>query len=687
MSTEDSAKENVNKQHPQSFEVGKLNFTKHENKNIIEVVINGILIAKNKDDDLINISQILTLAGLSEEETEKLLGTDEEITNERTEIDDGKYKGIWIKTGNAVALSKKFGVEEPLQSLIKEHDDVIQKPSLTRSYSTMTDMDNEKELAKETSKESTGSPSKKLKTGDSDKSQKKPITESAEPPIDISNIADYEQAKKLMSQVFLSEGEAVTEACNQLASSHQIDLPIDVHNNTVLHWATSLANVGLIFQLVELGSNSKRGNNDGETALMKAVSHVNFFDNLMFGKLLDILYPSITVLDKKNRTLLHHIVLLAGSDGRSDASKYYLQCLVEWIIKNSPNRKDAITLSSFMNEIVNLKDSNGDTALNIVARIGNKAIAQQLLDVGADPKIPNKAGLTPADFRLTGLNMSNSSLAKTTGLVAKASGKHSDQLGSFLHRNGPSAVGSLVNEENGTANIETNKKISQESKKILTSMQDMMGQLDNFFETELKAKQTEINQLYKELKQSTIKLSQSRGQLEMLKNSESKLNELKQKTSNIEKSMKEEQVNFEEQYPEATSAAPDATYDPDQPFKFPEVYEIVKSKLERDGPSATVNISSEAINLENVPPMYVLKARIKAYVENEKYLSSLASGLNEKSMVLENKFRHVVSLCTGVEESKVDDLLEGLVQAVESDPDEVDIGRVSGFLTKVDEDI
>jgi hypothetical protein len=42
----------------------------------------------------------------------------------------------------------------------------------------------------------------------------------------------------------------------------------------------------------------------------------------------------------------------------------------------------------------------GDTALNIAARIGHRSIISQLLEVGADPRIANNAGLKPLDFAI-----------------------------------------------------------------------------------------------------------------------------------------------------------------------------------------------------------------------------------------------------------------------------------------------
>ena len=83
--------------------------------------------------------------------------------------------------------------------------------------------------------------------------------------------------------------------------------------------------------------------------------------------------------------------------------------------------------------------------------------------------------------------------------------------------------------------------------------------------------------------------------------------------------------------------------------------------------------------------MAVLQARVRAYKANESKLKQVINELNENSKALENKFRRVVALCTGVPEDKIDTILDGLVQAVESDPDEVDMGRVVGFLKKVDD--
>lgn len=701
------------------YRVSSLEYTRYENKSMAEIEVNGEPIAKNKDNDLINITQIFKVAGLSDSEAQSMLRSISDTCI--TEIDEGKYKGLWIKSEKAFQLAELLKLDIFVKYLIQEDsgllnlnksktqdssNKVIQSLENTaneqrgdtstkqaRGFSALeqddddthddTDVDEEDDAKKSDGKVATEHSIEPLNK--KAKIDGKMATRHSDEPLDVSTIAHYDQIKEMVGQVFLPDSEEIFE---QLKKNHiNIDIPIDNHGQTALHWATALANLGLVKRIIQAGANVFRGNDNGETALMKAVTHINFLQNNSFGDLLDLLYPSICVLDNKDRSILHHITLTAGIDSRSDTAKYYLQVLIEWIIKESRSKSDSISLKSFMSEIVNLKDSNGDTALNIAARIGNKSITLQLLDIGSDPTIPNKAGLAPCDFKLAG-----------------SGGNKILPYNTLLSDSKPQIPNELENKEGKTdenlaPHNEANVNFPTSSKKIFNTMQDMMKKLSGNFENELEEKQQEITKLYQELKESTEKLSQARSQLDLLKSLESKFNELKQKTSNIEKCISEEETRFNSQYPDASSHMLDVSmdFDPDQPFRVPKIYKEVKSAidnaLKNNQNIEDVHISVESliskydIKSGDLPSVEILKARIEAYKENEKFLSLLFNTLDEKSTILENKFRRVVSLCTGVDQDKVDSLLEGLVQAVESDPDEVDIGRVTGFLTKVEEDI
>lgn len=201
-------------------------------------------------------------------------------------------------------------------------------------------------------------------------------------------------------------------AIKQLSGA-DLDIPLDQSANTALHWAATLARVPLMRLLISKGASIFRGNIAGETPLMAAVVVNNNMDHSCFPELLEILAPLIEVRDIKGRTILHHIAVACGIKGRAASSKYYLEALLEFLVRNNPSAMLAaqdpnsgvpktIGLMRFMHEMVNARDMAGNTALNLVARIGNRSIIQQLIEVQADAHIPNYKGLRPIDFGVGG---------------------------------------------------------------------------------------------------------------------------------------------------------------------------------------------------------------------------------------------------------------------------------------------
>ena len=89
--------------------------------------------------------------------------------------------------------------------------------------------------------------------------------------------------------------------------------------------------------------------------------------------------------------------------------------------------------------------------------------------------------------------------------------------------------------------------------------------------------------------------------------------------------------------------------------------------------------------VESLPPPAVLKAQLAATLESNRKLRARVGALKSHSSQLNDQYRRVVSLCTGMEESKVESMLEGLLAAVESEEGEgIEVGRVREFLRKVD---
>ena len=200
-------------------------------------------------------------------------------------------------------------------------------------------------------------------------------------------------------------------------SGEDLDIPIDQTAHTALHWAATLARTSLLRALINKGASIYRLNGGGETALIRAALTTNNLDQGSFPELLELLGPTIEIRDGRGRTVLHHIAVSSAVKGRGSACRYYLESLLEFVVRQgsaansqqnsflepaiAPPAK-SIGLAKFMAEIVNAGDISGDTALNLAARIGNKSIIQQLLEVGANPTIPNRGGLKPVDFGVGG---------------------------------------------------------------------------------------------------------------------------------------------------------------------------------------------------------------------------------------------------------------------------------------------
>jgi regulatory protein SWI6 len=167
-----------------------------------------------------------------------------------------------------------------------------------------------------------------------------------------------------------------------------IDLVIDDQGHTALHWAAALARVPVMELLVQKNADIRRVNYNGESCLVRAVLVTNNFDRQTFPHLLNVLHKAIPIVDRNNRTLLHHIALTCGIRGRGSSSHYYMECLLEWIARNGGD----------FSAIIDIQDKNGDTALTIAARVGDRYISKFLIDVGANRDLENKVGLKADDF-------------------------------------------------------------------------------------------------------------------------------------------------------------------------------------------------------------------------------------------------------------------------------------------------
>ncbi|KAI0376311.1 apses-domain-containing protein [Hypomontagnella monticulosa] len=467
-------------------------------------------------------------------------------------------------------------------------------------------------------------------------------------PTDVSPEANRRRGliMTLFLDPYVTAADLAQNEALQTLSPLDLDFPIDNTSHTALHWAATLARLPLLRALISAGANPYRVNALGETALMRASAVTNNFDQISFPELLDVLGHTIDVRDKNGRTVLHHIAITSAVKGRSQSSRYYLESLLEWVVRqgSAPSSQNTAAngavsqpkmgIGRFMSEIVNVQDKSGDTALNIAARIGNRSIISQLLEVGADSGIANKAGLRPVDFGVGG--------------DIGDEGANGDQAG--------------ADKTNAVGNFQKTRESSAE---IITSITHLLNETSTSFHAELRKKQQDVDSLHASLRTTSTQLGDARRQLETLQTAAKSQSLARQKISNLSRGRDEEQKRaawLEQSY---------GRLDPNHSWEA-ELANVLEP-AEGDAPNAAL-----------LPTSAVLRARIQALKGRTEVMRKNVGNLKGRSKEAEIKYRRVLALCTGVNEGEIDVVIDNLLRAVESEKGELEIGRIRRFLGGVD---
>ena len=449
-----------------------------------------------------------------------------------------------------------------------------------------------------------------------------------------------------------------------------LDIPIDEHGNTPLHWLCSIANVNLTKDLIRSGADRLLGDTSGESPLVKAVKSVNNYDSGTFEEILDYLYPCLILIDEMGRTVLHHIVITSGMPGCAAAAKYYLDILMGWIVKKQTREVAAdaniilstLDLKWFITNVLNARDINGDTCLNIASRLGNVSIVEALLDYGADPRISNNSGLRPMDFG-----------AGANKLEAPSTNIESDNLVTTL---GP------------------------DSTVLINNIQSLINTISQDYDMEIKQHKERLSKLHLELSTQRELLASSRERLSQARQLRDEHTRLTEQISSIQQAMAEEDANFKKVSEElgiTDDTLDTAEFDADEPFRIDFIFEFLENKLRSEysgdlerflGSVSLDKLMSQLTGEisgqeESIPPAVLLRARICAYEKNEENLTKSLEEVHQKQADLEGRFRRVLSLCLKIDEDKVDGMLDGLLQAISTeDPEDIDTDEMQTFLSK-----
>ncbi|KAF9779138.1 apses-domain-containing protein [Thelephora terrestris] len=419
------------------------------------------------------------------------------------------------------------------------------------------------------------------------------------------------------------------------------DILLDEQGHTALHLAASMARLHTVEALINAGSDVNRGNYNGETPLVRSCLATAAFEHHCFHTIVSHLNKSIRTLDSSRKTVLHHIVSTAGIKSRAVAARYYLDQVFYWIAHHQ---------AGDFRSLVNLQDENGDTPLNISARVGNRSLVRALLDVGANKILPNKLGLRPGDFGVETEELSGGPRAE-------------DLLASL--RSAPSPP-------------------VQKSNEIISAMTTMIHNLSSDFSAEIKSKQDAFDVIQAHLRAATRELAEQRKQIQIWQTKCGELDKYMQRVRNLEQALHDED-RFDwtgRLTVEGLDAGPTAGI----AFKWRGTNSTMVAL------AGSVDISFDlgeafaepTLPTGDSPAGLVRLRRLKMWHKRaEDLMEARLRNLRGASAEKEFQCKKIVAMCTGVGIDKVEHMLETLLTAVESESQFIDIARVSGFMQKV----
>ena len=214
-----------------------------------------------------------------------------------------------------------------------------------------------------------------------------------------------------------------------------------------------------------------------------------------------------------------------------------------------------------------------------------------------------------------------------------------------------------------------------------------MSETESSFRSEIQTKQSLVDQAHAKLRETTSQLNKERQRLAQSQRAADERKALRQRISNLRQANDGQRAILFSNTPADKSIRTDVRVgEADAGLEIDETVlpPVSTNSLDHQSPLSTLTPSQQNY-LSSLPPAAILRARASAYKQINATLEEQTKTLQSQSSELEDKLRKVVSLCTGVDEAKVDEMVDGLVQAVESEGgDDVEVGRVREFLRKVE---
>lgn len=681
-----------------------------------------VIVLRRVQDSYVNVSQLLgvlvKLNLFSTEDIERYINRQilsnsqffsvEGYTPEYNDLSSHRnelLKGVWIPFDRAVSVSNVFDIYQLVKKLflVDVHDfDELPKANTTNLVSKNGELspaaqikkrkssDNENDTGDDNEDENSSNgnnENKKMKydedDNDNDKAKNKDLLSLKNYKILVKSNPNYpytlqtistkdkdhdmiHDIKQKFGEIFKKNetSEISTEEMKSIFEKYLpnkesiMDIPLDSEGKTALHFASTLASINLVSSLITLGLNSPiRGSKNGETPLVSAILVTNSMEKDNFSELLSQwLYPCLFLISSKNWSFLHF--LSKNFTKKHDSCKYYFTKILHYIFSSQNNQ---YFFKLFLDEIINLQTTDGDTALHFAIENENKWLIEILIEMKADLNVTNKLGLKPADFDLVKevlnykkLGIKNDYFDDDDHYLIELIRTNIEFLSETLSINNEVIEDEEIIKPKEEP-VEAYEDDSTATTKLFNSINELLKNTNQEYQSTLNNKRKQINEINKQLYDTTLITANNKFLNKKIHDKLMHLDNLKLQMTNITEKL--EMIKNE-----LPNDNIEEKFDADQPFRIDTIYQ----KLLEKGEDATVKeLKNDKDLINQLPEAKILKARINSYKQLNNSIEGELQVLNDYSN-LTSKFKKVVSFCTGVDINEVDELLDGLLEAVES---------------------
>ncbi|KOS23004.1 Cell division cycle-related protein res2/pct1 [Escovopsis weberi] len=166
---------------------------------------------------------------------------------------------------------------------------------------------------------------------------------------------------------------------------------IDAENHTALHWASAMGDIDVIKQLRRFSADVSVKNIRGETPFMRSVNFTNCYEKQSFPAVMKELFETVDARDTQGCTVIHHAAIMKNGRVYSPScSRYYLD--------NILNRLQETFEPAAFQRLLDVQDSDGNTALHLAAQRNARKCIRALLGRNASTDIANNEGVRAEDL-------------------------------------------------------------------------------------------------------------------------------------------------------------------------------------------------------------------------------------------------------------------------------------------------